>query len=43
MDPRKDKNHNLLALVDLDLAYEWSYFVNTITPDPFFFTDEENM
>jgi hypothetical protein len=30
-------------MVDFDLAYEFGGFVNTITPDPCFFTDEENL
>jgi hypothetical protein len=42
-DPAKTESHTILAIVDLDLAYEFESFVNTIEPDPDLFTDEENM
>jgi hypothetical protein len=42
-DPLLNSNQTILALVDLDLAYEFSSFVNTIDPDPMIFTDEENI
>jgi len=43
MDPSTSEHKNILAIVDFDLAYEFNSFVNTITPDPIFFTDEENL
>lgn len=41
--PSSNTNNNVLALVDLDMAFEFDTFVNTVAPDPFFFTDEENL
>jgi hypothetical protein len=43
VDPRSNKDGNILAVVDLDMAFSFSEFVNTIEPDPFFFTDAENL
>jgi hypothetical protein len=38
------KDHpNILAMVDFDMAFEFDSFVNTIAPDPDFFTDAENL
>ena len=43
VDPRSNKDGNILAVVDLDMAFCLSEFVNTIEPDPFFFSDAENL
>lgn len=43
MFPQDAPHHNVLAMLDFDMAYEFDSFVNTIWPDPFFFTDAENM
>jgi hypothetical protein len=41
--PSSNSYNNVLALVDLDMAFEFGSFVNTVAPDPIFFTDEENL
>ena len=43
LDPTKNPHSNLLGVLDLDLAYSFDAFINTIEADPFFFTDEENL
>ena len=44
LDPEHSRNQNVLAVLDLDLAYSFEpSFVNTIEADPEFFTDEENL
>jgi len=43
LDPEQSPHANLLGVLDLDLAYNFDTFVNTIEPDPEFFTDEENL
>lgn len=43
LDPMQNEHANLLGVLDLDLAYSRETFVNTIEPDPEFFTDEENL
>ena len=43
LDPSKNINANLTSVLDLDMAYSFDTFVNTIEPDPEFFTDEENL
>ena len=42
LDPTENEHGNLLGVLDLDLAYSFESFVNTIEPDPMFFTDQEN-
>ena len=43
VDPIKNEHANLLGVLDCDLAYGFNSFVNTIEPDPFMFTDEDNL
>ena len=43
LDPSKNENANLTSVLDLDMAYGFDTFVNTIEPDPEMFTDEENL
>ena len=43
LDPATSENNCILGVLDFDLAYDSHSFVNTIEPDPFMFTDEENM
>ena len=43
VDPRSNPNGNILALVDLDMAFKFDEFVNTVDPDPFFFSEPENL
>lgn len=43
LDPRNNEHNNILGVLDLDLAYSFDSFVNTIEPDPMFFTDEDNL
>ena len=43
MDPSNSPYNNLLAMVDLDMAFEFSNFVNTMRPNPELFTDAENL
>lgn len=43
LDPLTSQHSNLLGVLDLDLAYSIDSFVNTIEPDPMFFTDEDNL
>jgi hypothetical protein len=43
MFPKTSPHQNILAMVDLDMAFEFDCFVNTIFPDPEFFTDAENL
>ena len=43
LDPSRSSHANLLGVLDLDLAYSFEAFVNTIEPDPEFFTDEDNL
>ena len=42
LDPLSNAHGNLLGVLDLDMAYSSETFINTIEPDPMFFTDEEN-
>lgn len=42
LDPLSNTHGNLLGVLDLDMAYSCDTFINTIEPDPMFFTDEEN-
>ena len=39
LDPSKNEHANLVSVLDLDMAYSYDTFINTIEPDPFFFTD----
>lgn len=41
-DPLRPENiyHNITSVVDFDLSFDFESFVNTIEPDPIFFTDE---
>ena len=41
--PLKSEHNNLLGMVDLDMAFEFDSFVNTVAPDPMIFTDAENL
>ena len=43
LDPAKNEHANLLGVLDLDLAYGFEAFINTIEADPIMFTDEENL
>ena len=43
LDPTKNEHSNLLGVLDLDLAYNFDAFINTIDPDPEMFTDEDNL
>ena len=43
LDPSKNEHANLVSVLDLDMAYSYDTFINTIEPDPFFFTDQENL
>ena len=43
LDPLTNHHRNLLGVLDLDLAYGSDTFVNTIEPDPEFFTDADNL
>lgn len=43
LDPAKNEHANLLGVLDLDLAYGFDAFINTIEADPIMFTDEENL
>ena len=41
--PFKSEHNNLLGMVDLDMAFEFDSFVNSVAPDPMIFTDAENL
>ena len=43
LDPTKNQHANLLGVLDLDLAYGFKAFINTIEPDPEMFTDADNL
>lgn len=43
MFPATSPHSNVLAMLDFDMAYDFASFVNTIAPDPEFFTDSENL
>lgn len=43
LDPLSNEFANMLGVLDLDLAYSFDTFVNTIEPDPIMFTDEDNL
>lgn len=43
LDPTQNEHGNLLGVLDLDFAYTYDAFINTIEADPFFFTDQENL
>jgi len=43
LDPSKNEHANILGVLDLDLAYNFKTFINTIAPDPEMFTDAHNL
>jgi hypothetical protein len=42
LDPMSSKGNNILGVLDFDLAYHFESFVNTVEPDPEFFTDQDS-
>jgi len=41
--PAITEHHNLLAMLDFDIAFDWDSFVSTVWPNPDIYTDAENL